>query len=85
MKKNVMVIGMGLRRAGTSKKGNAYDFIPMTFSYTDKSFEGVRAFEVNVDSAELETVPGLCIGEEITVYCHEQNFQMRLDGIVGRA
>lgn len=81
MRKTVNVVGIGKRRKGTSRPGNSYDFVPLAITYEDPSFGGVRACEVNCDTPEFEQRV-IAVGDILEVFMHQQNFQMKLDGII---
>lgn len=70
MKQYVKIVGVGNRKAGTSKAGNAYDFTPVAFTYPDRFMTGEKAATVNISA---ETLSGYTphIGDEVEFVYHE--------------
>lgn len=86
MRKIVTVVGIGKRRAGVSKSGNAYDFTPLSVSFEEKGYEGLRVAELNASTDELNVSfpSGVIPGDPVEVFMHE-DFRRGgwvLDGIV---
>ncbi len=54
MKKNITIVGVGERKAGTGKTGKPYAFTPIAFTYEDDYFVGVKASTANVDDGTLD-------------------------------
>lgn len=52
----IHVEGIGNRRHGVSKSGNAYDFIPVHITYDGKPRDGVRGRCAAVCNVDTETV-----------------------------
>ena len=82
MRARAKVVGIGERKSGTSKKGNAYDFTPFHLVYSDKNVEGVAATCTNVDQSILDCIPMPKVNDEIEVFCHFYNGNMSIDGIL---
>lgn len=81
MRKTVEIVGIGKRKAGTSKKGNSYDFVPISVLYADKDVAGQVAITLDCDGEEFDR-SGVRVGEMRDFVMHEQNFKMRLDCIL---
>lgn len=81
MRKTVEIVGIGKRKCGTSRKGNSYDMVPVSFLYHDKDTNGQCAATVNVDGEEYDR-SGITVGEVRDFIMHEQNFSLRLDAIL---
>jgi len=82
MRKKAKVVGIGARRSGTSKKGNAYDFTPFHLIYPDKNTEGFAACSANVDQSILDAIPMPKVNDEIEIFCHFYNGSMTIDDIL---
>ena len=83
MRKTIKVVGLGQRRAGTSKKnGKSYDFIPVAFVIHDEQFDGVRACTSNVAGSDFDSVGGLKVNQELDAFYHFDNNQIAIDGLV---
>lgn len=81
MRATVEIVGIGKRRAGTSKRGNAYDMIPLSFTYPARDTEGVCAVTVMCDGYEYDR-SGVKVGDVREVIMHEQNYRLTLDAIM---
>lgn len=81
MRATVEIVGIGKRRAGTSKRGNAYDLIPLSFTYPAVDTKGVCAVTVMCDGHEYDK-SGVDVGEVREVILHEQNYRLVLDAIL---
>lgn len=65
----IRVEGIGPRRKGVSKSGNAYDFVPVHITYDPKpgsNITGRAAAEILVDTADVDRIRPQP-GEEFTV------------------
>ena len=82
MRARAKVVGIGERKSGTSKKGNAYDFTPFHLVYSDKNVEGVAATSTNVDQSILDCIPMPKVNDEIEIFYHFYNGSMTVDGIL---
>lgn len=74
MRKIVNIVGVGKRKSGVSKSGNAYDFIPLCLTFEDpQRVTGQRCCEVNADFDELASAApsGIAPGDCIEVVMHE--------------
>lgn len=74
MRKIVTVVGVGKRKSGVSKSGNAYDFLPLALTFEDSQrVNGLRCCEVNADYAELASSwpDGVTPGDVVEVVMHE--------------
>lgn len=77
------VVGIGLRKSGTSQKTNrAYDFTPFHLIYKDKNTEGCAAASPLVDQSILDPVPMPKVGDEIDIVFHFVNGTMTVDAIL---
>lgn len=81
MRATVEIVGIGKRRTGTSKKGNAYDFVPLYFTCPAKDTEGVCAVTVNCDGDEYVR-SGVTVGDVREFIMHESNYRLVLDAIL---
>lgn len=82
MRTKAKVVGIGERKAGTSKKGRNYDFTPFHLIYPDKNTEGWAAACTNVDQSILDAIPMPKVNDEIEIFCHFYNGSMSVDGIL---
>lgn len=82
MKKVITIVGVGSRRTGVSpKSGRGYDFTPVSFTYEDQLFDGVKAETVNVDQTALgDFIPK--IGDQIEVVMHVANYRTYIDAVI---
>lgn len=78
MKKIINVVGVGRRMAGTARNsGNPYDFTPVSFTFEDSEFRGLRCATVNIDKETLgEYTPS--VGDSVEVVMHEDFRTRRL-------
>ena len=77
MRKYVEVVGVGEKR--TSKKG--WEYVPLSFTFEDKSVHGVKAAHVNVGTDILgNDVP--IVGDTLEFVMHESNFQLYVDAVL---
>lgn len=81
MRATVEIVGIGKRRTGTSKKGVAYDLIPLSIVWDDRNYNGKAAATVNCDGFEYDR-SGVNVGEVREVIMHEANFRLQLDAIL---
>ena len=79
MRNKVKVIGIGSRRTGTSKAGNAYDFTPVALAFSEDGYAGYRAETCNVDTSMMN---GVQVGQELDAVFHFQNYKMVVDAIL---
>ena len=82
MRIKAKIVGIGERKAGTSKKGRAYDFTPLHLVYPDKNTEGFAAAVTNVDQSILDAIPMPKVNDEVEMFCHFYNGSMTVDGIL---
>ena len=83
MRAKIKVVGLGQRMSGTSKKnGKHYDFLPISFVYTDDFFAGLRAATANVDGPTVDAAGVPKIEEEREIFFHMYNGQVIVDGIL---
>ena len=82
MRTKAKVVGIGERKAGTSKKGRKYDFTPFHLIYPDKNTEGWAVACTNVDQSILDAIPMPKVNDEIEISCHFYNGSMTVDGIL---
>lgn len=81
MKATINICGVGERRTGTSKAGNSYDFIPLSFTYADCHTEGLKAATVNVDMGCLPNgIP--FVGQDVEAIMYEQGFRLHIAAIL---
>ena len=78
MKKIINVVGVGRRMTGTARNsGNPYDFTPVSFTFEDTDFRGLRCATVNIDAESLGGhVPS--VGDTLEVVMHEDFRTRRL-------
>ena len=78
MRKYITIVGVGRRMAGVGKKsGQNYDFTPLSFTFDDPRFTGVRCATVNVNQDAMgEFKPG--VGELVEAVMHEDFSSGRL-------
>lgn len=81
MRATVEIVGIGQRKAGTSKKGVAYDMIPLCIAWEDRNFKGRACANVMCDGHEYDR-SGVQVGEIRDVVMHEANFRLQLDAIL---
>lgn len=81
MRKDIQIVGFGSRRTGTNKKGEPFDFIPVSITFEDARYSGLRAETVNVDGGEYDRCKPV-IGEVYDAIMHEHNFKVYLDAIL---
>ena len=81
MRKKVKVVGLGQRKTGTSN-GRNYDFVPVSFVYSDEYVNGLRAAHANIDSSMLNDFGGIKLNDEIDMIFHFVKNQIYVDGIV---
>ena len=76
-----IVVGIGVRRNGISKKGVAYDFTPVSFEISHPDFKGYKAFTANVQTSDLN--PLVNVGDELNFVYHEdfRTHQIFVDAI----
>lgn len=82
MRIKAKVVGIGERKAGTSKKGRKYDFTPFHLVYPDKNTEGYAVANTNVDQSILDAIPLPKINDEVEIFYHFYNGNMTVDGIL---
>ena len=82
MRTKAKVVGIGERKAGTSKKGRNYDFTPFHLIYEDKNTEGFAAAVSNVDQSILDAIPMPEVNDNIEIFFHFYNGSMTIDGIL---
>lgn len=82
MKKNVKILGVGQVVSGTSKKGKAYAFTPVSFAYPDDSFDGYKAETANIDINMITERGGIRVNEQYDLVFHYQNFRPVVDAIL---
>ena len=82
MRATIKVVGLGNRKAGVSKKGRAFDFVPVAFVMHDQQFQGFSAHTCNVAGSDIESVGGLKVNDEIDAFYHFENFAVVIDGLV---
>lgn len=65
----IQVMGVGQRKKGVSKTGNAYDFVPVHICYTPTARDRVTGTAVAVVNVDTETFTRIspAPGEEFTV------------------
>lgn len=71
MRKNITIIGVGRRMAGTGKQsGQPYDFTPVSFTYEDNRTTGLKAATVNISQSDM---PGYCptVGDTVDAVIRE--------------
>lgn len=78
MKKYITIVGVGRRMAGVGKKScQPYDFTPLSFTFDDPKFSGVRCATVNVSQECMgDFIPG--VGEVVEAVMHEDFSSGRL-------
>lgn len=81
----ISIVGVGIRRAGTSKTGNPYAFTPIHYTREDKNVRGLSAENCNVSDDVMNSAPDLQPGMKYEVYMHYANFRPVIDAIVGEA
>lgn len=82
MRKQITLVGIGERRQGVSKATNKpYDFTPVSFTFEDGLFRGVRAVTVNVvpDVFPPELME---VGGHYDAVLHNSNYQIYLDAVI---
>lgn len=81
MRKNVRIVGIGKRRAGTSAAGNSYDFTPVSLLFKDDQMSGMKAETTNI-SAEVLPFDLLAIDQEYDMVMHYANFKLYVDAVI---
>lgn len=82
MRKNVKVVGIGQRTAGTSNKtGRSYDFTPVSIVYPDEKFNGYRAATVNMQTEDFMH-NNIKLESEIDMVFHFFNGNITVDAIL---
>ena len=81
MRKDIQIVGIGSRRTGTTKKGDPFDFIPVSITFEDARYSGHRAETVNMDGGDFDRCRPV-VGEVYDAVMHEQNFKVYLDAIL---
>ncbi len=84
MKRNIIIVGVGERKAGTAKNGRAYAFTPIAFTYDDQFFAGQKAATANVDDGTLDGYRP-AIGDEVQAFVREdfRAGRVYIDGFIG--
>ena len=82
MRKNVKILGIGQPVSGTSKKGYAYAFTPVSFAYTEDQFQGFKAETVNIDSSMILDHGGIKVNDQLDIVFHYQNYRPVVDAIL---
>lgn len=78
MRKYVNIVGVGRRMAGIGKKSNQpYDFTPLSFTFEDPKFSGLRCATVNVNADAMNGYTP-SIGDSIECVMHEDFTSGRL-------
>lgn len=82
-RKIINIVGVGNRIAGTSAKGNPYDFTPISFTYEDRYTNGLKAANCNLQADCCPQGYSPCIGESVEVFMREDFRQGRvyIDGV----
>lgn len=80
MRKTIKIIGIGTRRAGTSKAGKAYDFTPVSIAYRDDNTTGHRAETVNMNTPDIPA--GMTPGVELDAVMHFSKNRLYIDAIL---
>lgn len=83
MRAYMKVVGLGNRMTGNSKKtGKPYDFQAVSVLYDDQYTTGQKASTVNISGKDVDSVGGLCIGQEYDVVFHTYNNQVVVDALL---
>lgn len=80
----ITVVGVGERRTGKTKKGKDYDVTPVSFTYEDANYSGVRASDSVVTPVVMKDIPTGCltVGECYEVIGHYFNGNVQIDAFV---
>ena len=77
------VVGLGTRKQGVSKNtGKEYDFLPVSFIFSDAYTTGYKAATCNVSGDIVDGVGGLKIDGEYDFVFHDQKFHTVIDAIL---
>ena len=76
------VVGLGDRMKGISKKNEKpYDFLPVSFVYSDQYTNGFRAATSNISGDMIDAIGGIKLNEEREIFYHTYNGYVIVDGI----
>ncbi len=82
MRTTAKIVGIGLRKSGTSKKTNKpYDFIPVSIVFSDKNTEGLCAATSNIDP-DMFTDCKVELNQEREIFYHGFGGNITIDGIL---
>lgn len=79
----IKIVGLGNRMQGVSKKnGKSYDFLPVSFVYSDQFTNGFKAATANVSGDMIDALGGVKLNEEREIFFHSYNGSVVVDGIL---
>ena len=82
MRKNVIVYGVGARKAGVGKKsGKKYDFTEISIGYEADGVTGVKCETIAVD-AQIIGDRTIAPGDSLDLVMHQANFKTYVDAIL---
>lgn len=78
-KTTVKVIGLGKRMTAKDKKGNDFEFVPVSIAFRSENVAGFHAETINVSPSKIP--PTLTVGEEIPMELSRFRGRMRIRSI----